>query len=159
MKRTTILHTFISVGIFIFFFLQTACDKAGLIRIDGVEFLGLEECWQFDFEEILIDDSLMYQDLLDFRSNTSECSNAELPAIDFAKRTLFGKKSEVTSCEVFYFRNVFADPENKEYIYEIIVSNSSAASCTQQTFSSMNWLSVPKMPENYTLRFDLKYEN
>ncbi len=81
------------------------------------------------------------------------CDTSELPQVDFMKYTLLGQYAS-GGCEVKFIREVIDNPESDEYLYSIIVRD--CGSCQKLRYD-MNWVLVPKLPENYTVRFSVEY--
>jgi len=98
-------------------------------------------------DEYVITNDSLYQNLLTL--GTVVCGNYTLPEIDFTTYTLLGKFT-VSDGEVKYYRReVIKDESNMKYIYTIYMkckNNSKAA-------ISMNWVLVPKLPDNYSVKF------
>ncbi len=133
-----------------------ACNKQQLIKVDGIETLEIDKCVIVTDDIVVIDDAESYLALTETAQASPQCNgiNPQFPSIDFAERTLIGKLTEVTGCSAIYFKEVYADPENDAYLYEITVTVESSDGC-ESTLQNMNWLSVPKLPEQYTVDFEV----
>ena len=81
------------------------------------------------------------------------CDSSDLPQVDFKKYTMLGQYAS-GGCEVKFIREVTNDEKTHEYLYTITVRDCGAC---QVHVSSMNWVLVPKLPENYTVRFELNH--
>ncbi len=72
--------------------------------------------------------------------------------IDFSKYTLLGKYAEGTACSIGFRREVTINSVDSKYIYAVTVYE--CGSCDVQTMS-MNWVLVPRLPENYSVVFEV----
>lgn len=79
-------------------------------------------------------------------------SGCQKPEIDFTQYTLLGRYA-YAQCTGSYFREVTKDTTNKRYNFTITVESCGSCNCLSQ---NMNWVLVPKLPENYTVRFTVK---
>jgi len=78
-------------------------------------------------------------------------SGCNQPEIDFTKYTLLGKYAW-TEAKGSYFRSVERDSANLEYDFTITVKTCGDCNCLSQ---NMNWVLVPKVPEDWTVDFKL----
>ncbi len=82
--------------------------------------------------------------------NSTTCSEAELPAIDFTRYSLLGRYAEGT-CSVFFTREVLKKETEKKITYK--VSTQECGFCERLNFS-MNWVLVPRIEDGYTVDFE-----
>ena len=87
---------------------------------------------------------------LDSLYEQANCSDTIRPAIDFNEHTLLGYFATGGGCEVQFIREVTADNSNKKYLYTVKVKE--CGWCDKLGYS-MNWVLVPKLPENWTVEF------
>lgn len=97
----------------------------------------------------VINDSTAYQSLGILPVNTPECMGMTFPEIDFNAQTLLGLYADGT-CYVGFDRIVNRDDDLKRYTYTVGVN--ACGTCESLRFS-MNWVLVPKLPEDYTVEF------
>lgn len=76
-------------------------------------------------------------------------SNCSEPEIDFEEHALLGMYA-FTANTGSYYREVVIDTANTQYIYTVTVSNCGNCNCLSE---NMNWVTVPKLPEDWTVRF------
>lgn len=69
--------------------------------------------------------------------------------IDFNQYTLLGKHAS-GGCQVVFERNVTKDDVQKKYFYRIKVHQ--CGTC-KKYMESMNWVLVPRIPDDYTVSF------
>ncbi len=74
--------------------------------------------------------------------------------IDFSQYTLLGKFAR-EGCNVTFERNVSKDAAQKKCFYNITVLQ--CGKC-ETNWESMNWVLVPKIPEDYTVEFVVDYK-
>ena len=134
--------------------MHTACNNNNLIKIEGTSTIFIDTCIHTIANELIIDDSNTYNSLLD----SSNCNNYQLPYIDFAEYSLIAKYTVGLGCTAFYKREVFADTETQQYIYQISADIDSI-NCGNDfvTHEHFNWLKVPKLPSNYAVTFEVVY--
>jgi hypothetical protein len=72
--------------------------------------------------------------------------------IDFNQYTVLGKFAG-GKCYVIFERNVFRDDTKKQVIYHIIVHQCGWCDLNN---TDMNWVLVPKIPDNYEVVFEVK---
>jgi len=99
--------------------------------------------------QYVINDSTAFQALGILPVNTPECMGMTLPEIDFNTQTLLGLYADGT-CNVGFDRIVLRDDDLKKYTYTVGVN--ACGMCESLRFS-MNWVLVPKLPEDYTVEF------
>lgn len=81
-------------------------------------------------------------------------SGASYGNIDFSQYTLLGKYAN-EACNVTFERDVSIDVAQKKYFYNITVLQ--CGKC-KTNWESMNWVLVPKIPEDYTVEFNVEYK-
>lgn len=72
--------------------------------------------------------------------------------IDFNQYTLLGKYAR-ENCKVTFDRNITKNDAQKKYLYNIKVHQ--CGTC-EINWESMNWVLVPKIPDDYTVSFNLE---
>lgn len=100
--------------------------------------------------ELTIDSEEDYQKLLQYKVSMPFCKNFSLPEIDFSQRILLGKFTTGTGCKVSFVRQVFIDELNAKFTY--VVGKVQEGAC-EKFVQSMNWISIPKPPQGYTIEF------
>lgn len=95
---------------------------------------------QIDYEEI---------ELIEW---IDTCKSKKLNPIDFTNYTLLGMFAR-GRCRVNFEREVISDSNNQKYIYTIKVNE--CGNC-ETNYEHMNWVLVPKLPDNWTVEFILK---
>ncbi len=103
-------------------------------------------------KEFIVTTEAEYQNLINYRSPFSKCTNFVLPPIDFSQKTLLGKYAS-GGCSVYFAKKVYKNDSNKKIIYVIDVIEQGA--CESMIFSS-NWILIPKIPSDYTVEFQVK---
>ena len=136
--------------------LCTQCSKTDLITIEGIETIDIIDCFEISETQLVINDAATYQTMLAQKVFSDPCSSYILPEVNFVEKTLLGKFTEALACDVFYERRVEADPDSESYIYRITVHLDGQC---QFSNTSMNWITVPKLPENYTVSFEVDYKS
>lgn len=104
-------------------------------------------------KEFVVNTEAEYQDLINYKSTSSRCTNFVLPAIDFSKKTLLGKYTSGGGCSIDFAKKVYKDDSNRKVKYVIDVIEQGA--CEKLGFSS-NWILIPKIPSNYIVEFQVK---
>ncbi len=100
--------------------------------------------------EYVIRDEAAFQALEILPVNSPDCvGSTALPEIDFNTYTLLGLYADGT-CAVTFDRYVIRDDAAMKYIYTIGVTD--CGNCDALIFG-MNWVLVPKLPENYSVEF------
>lgn len=74
-------------------------------------------------------------------------------AIDFTQYTLLGKYAS-GGCRVVFERNVTRNDSQKNVLYDITVHQ--CGDC-QIYHGEMNWVLIPKIPDDYTVTFVVEY--
>ena len=133
-----------------------ACNKNEYVSIEGIEVLDILYCYQILDEEMVINDSLSHT--IQFKQKVFDvpCLQYEIPTIDFSQKTLLGKSVHTTACNPTYSYDVLANASEKMYIYHIEVSKDEE--CID-TISHMHWITVPKLPEAYSVSFEVNVKN
>jgi len=86
--------------------------------------------------------------------SSKQCTSIDLPAIDFNASTLLGKYKTGSCGAKGFKRLLLVDDSNKTYTYEVQArSGLFPLSCSGPGLRDMNWIVVPKIPENYTVVF------
>lgn len=93
-------------------------------------------------------DSAYYYTFNDSTNEMISCS--DLPAIDFSSHSLLGIYT-TGFCEVKYIREVKSFENEKKYHYKVTVK--SCGTCKKEAYS-FNWVTVPKIPEGWTITFE-----
>lgn len=79
------------------------------------------------------------------------CDTAKLPVIDFSKYTLLGFTTVSSSCDELT-RSVTLDTLNKKFLYSLTIKTLNKF-CDQLGKQSLNWVLVPRLPDNYSVQF------
>lgn len=133
----------------------SSCKKDNFIIIEGVESISFE-CFEPIAEHQVINSYDEYSALLDeYRDYTQNCLTYFSPQIDFTEKTLLGQRITVTACNVSSISEVFADPDQKQYIYQLQVNLEGTC---EILFERVIWIVVPKLPDNYTVAFKANYD-
>lgn len=98
-------------------------------------------------EYIINDDSTFTQLFTDTISGQLKCT---LPVIDFNNYSLLGFFAD-GQCEVIFIREVSREEDDENYHYGLNVK--SCGTCKSYAYS-YNWVSVPKIPDNWTVTFE-----
>lgn len=75
-----------------------------------------------------------------------DCVGADLPKIDFSQRTIIGLYTAGGGCSIEFKRTVSRDDAAKKIVLSVVVL--SEGECEKMGMS-MNWVSVPVIPEDY----------
>lgn len=138
--------------------MAVSCRNKDYIVIEGWEVIDIAACMYFDNESYVIDDTTSYHALLNNGIiDTAVCAGYTLPPIDFSRKTLLGHHTSITGCDIFYERELLANPKDKTYTYSIQIK--SEKSCSEfAIIDHYNWIVVPKIPEAYSVNFEVKYD-
>ena len=149
--------------ILVFVFILASCEKKEICNDKEINTWIIEsdydmgKCFYFlDSSNYIIDNIKEYQSLVDkidstYIANTfSDCANYELYSIDFTNITLLALYAEGRGCSTAFQRDVQNDPVAKQYVYTITVFECGNCDITEV---SMNWVQVPKLPDNYSVEF------
>lgn len=108
-------------------------------------------------DNYVIKDSVAYASFqAEVKSSSISCDNAEFPEIDFSESTLLGLWADGGGCSINYYRSVGKLVDSKEYLYTVTVQE--CGFCEMYGFS-YNWVLVPKLPADYSVRFQVKSLN
>lgn len=144
--------------IFILSITLSACDKNDCYLPDdsnsGIIISSFEvtnKCVRLDEykDTYIIRTQQEYDSIKIKESSVDTCTEFKPNPIDFETHTLLGFQVGGT-CQVSYNRNVTEDIKNKKYIYSINVNE--CGDCKLFNFS-MNWVLVPKLPDDWTVEF------
>jgi hypothetical protein len=131
----------------IFMVLISACKKTTVDPGIIIKSIDLGSCsLNLATQEYVIDSDSAYKLLI----NTN-CTNSNLPAIDFNSYTLLGKYA-VGKCKVEFKRQVLIYDLTKEYLYTVFVFEKGV--CKKQAVS-MNWVLIPKIKSGYSVNFSI----
>ena len=131
----------------------SACND-GYINIEGVNPLSIDNCALFNENQYRIDDVADYNNLLEAMSTTPDCQPPYiLPDVDFAERTVLGYKTEIEACTITYSYEAKANPNDKKYLFTIKINKEIGCG---SLFVNMNWISVPKIPSDFMVEFQLE---
>jgi len=113
-------------------------------------------CFSFELipNEVVINDSVSYKVLENSMlvKTSPGCDTAHFAKIDFNKYTLIGKKVNLSLCDSVT-REIAVDTVHQKYIYSIRVKRHVGV-CAAVLKISMNWVLVPKLPDDYKVDFD-----
>jgi len=140
---------------------EQSCQNQDTIDgiIDTTYDLGM--CYQYMSDtSYVITDIVEFQSLRSkmdsfFLSKNSGCDTASLVAPNFEKQTLLGCFAQGTGCDASFHRTVLQDDTQHKYTYTIEVED--CGKCTYK-IPSMNWVLVPKLPQNYTVEFKIVHK-
>ncbi|MBN1156055.1 hypothetical protein JXA85_00420 [Candidatus Woesearchaeota archaeon] len=154
------MRTFLLLSI-ILAVLVSACNpytSMGQIPYENVD-EGFNRCirpWEMQENyqgEFVIDSQEEYEALLEYKATSSKCDDFELPPIDFSQKTLLGKYTSGTGCEIGFSGLVYKDDNENKVYYVIDVAEE--GNC-QALGISMNWALIPKVHEGYEVVFEVK---
>lgn len=75
------------------------------------------------------------------------------PEIDFSQKTFLGRSAGGGGCHVDFKKHVFRDDEDKTIQYVVSVIESGGC---DKGFGSGNWITIPKIPPEYRVTFDVE---
>jgi hypothetical protein len=143
--------------------LIAGCSKSNMEDITSeVEFPSLLMSVCFDKEISEGQDEFIFRTEEEFENYAESiklellgggCDTVSLPSIDFDNYTLIAKYTTGGGCEVERRRKVYQADENDSYIYEI--KERYKGGC-HMLIMNMNWAVVPRIPEGYTVEFEVK---
>jgi hypothetical protein len=81
-----------------------------------------------------------------------QCPYGSFPEIDFDRYTLLGKYAS-GKCKAKFFRQVLQDDAAKTVTFNILVKDRGLC---KSAAISWNWVLVPKIPEDYTITFNVE---
>jgi len=139
----------------------SGCQKSDSVLIEGVQEVNFpKRCFNISAIQLMINDSTSYvENILNQKIINDSCNNYQTPNIDFTEHTLLGQFTDVVGCKLSYKREVFANSEMQTYTYHITVTLIEPSSCETKQHTSMNWIILPKVPENYEVLFTTTYES
>jgi len=131
----------------------TGCEKdffCGEDKNKGIiiESIGFGCCCMNDFRDssFIIQSEAQLDSLFEYKT----CSDLQKPEIDFSEHTLLGYYVDGGGCDIQFIREVTVDESEQRYIYTVKVKE--CGWCAKLGYS-MNWVLVPKLPENWTVEF------
>ena len=137
---------------------DTCLDKevnTGIILSD----YDMGRCFYFlDSSSYVINNTKEYQYLVSQIDSTfitnimPDCGNYELYSIDFTNFTLLAQYADGRGCSTAFQRDVQNDVVNEQYVYKITIYECGDCDITEV---SMNWVKVPKLPDNYSVKFEI----
>ena len=107
-------------------------------------------------KQFIIDNDSSFQALLSKGKGSQsreQCKDEDFPKIDFSQNTLLGLYADGGGCSTGFERNVTKDEGNKVYQYTIKVNE--CGQCDKLRLD-MNWVLVPKLPQDYKVEFEVK---
>ncbi len=75
-----------------------------------------------------------------------------LPGINFSSQTILGLYT-TGSCKIKHLREVSKNENEQKYHYKVTVK--SCGTCNRESYS-YNWVSVPKLPEGWTVTVEVE---
>ena len=148
MKNTTTLILLLVFSISIISCNNRDCP--GEHEISGIIINSLDLCPpESSQDQFMISDSSTYKDL--YTDQSSGELNCELPAIDFSTTSLLGLLA-TGKCSVIYQRNVTRNEADKNYNFTVTVKD--CGNCKSLGIS-YNWVTVPAIPEGWTVSYDV----
>lgn len=102
-------------------------------------------------QELIINDDSTYQQLFKNIPITNSL-NCKQPTIDFSVLTLLGYRTFSGGCNHHVERDLFRDESNKRYNY--VVRIRSCGTCNGLLYATHNWVTVPKLPQGWTVSFE-----
>ncbi len=118
-------------------------------RMEEMQFTDMTEelsCVVDEHNEYVINSEEEYAELLNHKISAPQCTNFQLPPIDFSQHTLLGKYAFGGGCSVKFERKVYRDEANKRIIFFIKVNE--RGSC-EMIVGRMNWVLIRKIPSDY----------
>jgi len=140
---------------------EVSCENSDTIDGIIVQTYNLGVCYQYMQDTTyVINDIVNFQNLRSkmdslFLSENTACDTATLIAPNFEKYTLLACFAEGQGCDAAFKRTVLADETQHKYTYTIEVEE--CGNCSYK-IPSMNWVLVPKLPENYTVEFKITHK-
>lgn len=141
-------------------FLLAACSKeTEKIKLDVVFFELNSECFstlKLQQAEIVITSAVDYQLFQDTikRYFFPYCDTTNLPIIDFELDFFAGKFTQTSGCSATFNRNVFFQPDNASYDYDIEMIGEGTC---EMLISSFNCAIIPRQSaKEVVLRFNVK---
>ena len=142
------------------FYLQCKAQNLGVTKeSQNIVLLDLQEiqigCMDFKYfsDELIINSEEDYVNFLDYRAPHPDCSDYQLPGIDFSKKTLLGYKTVAGGCqEPEYTRTVSCNNKTKTCIYSISIKQNGLC---KKGWPSMNWIIVSKITNDFKVAFNV----
>jgi hypothetical protein len=106
-------------------------------------------------DEFVIRSQEEYTMLTQYLSTVPNCTDFTLSPIDFSEKTLLGMYTTGTGCTIEFERHVYRDDDAKTITYVITVIEE--GNC-EMLGMSMNWITIPTVPQEYAVVFDVKKE-
>lgn len=149
MKYFSLIILFLAVVV-------ASCEKelfCGDAKTEGiiVESISFGGCLNYFPDTIFIIES---EDELDTLYKYETCPGRINPEINFEAYTLLGQYADGGGCDITFNREVVADEPDKRYVYTVSVKE--CGLCEMMGYS-MNWVLVPKLPDNWTVKFKIDY--
>lgn len=140
--------------------LLVGCSKESeKIKLDAVFFELNSDCFssiKLQQAEVIITSTADYQTFQDTikRYFFPYCDTTNLPAIDFNHAFFAGKFTQTSGCSATFNRNVFFQPDNAIYDYDIEMIGEGTC---EMLISSFNCAIIPKQSDKeVVLRFNVK---
>lgn len=139
-----------------------SCDKVGSIIIisDQTEFLPMTyfgECYYgaiiSQLDEVVVRNEAEYAALADsmyMEKAGLNCSQSELPAINFNLYSLIGKKCSIGGCDAEFGKKIERYSTQKKIVYTL--SPSYIGYCSM-LIMDMNWALIPKIDDDFQVEF------
>ena len=122
--------------------------------IDFGNELGVLGTEMMQGKEFVMNSNAEYNKLLEFKPRymleDPKYQSFELPSIDFSKYTLIGFYADGSGCKTNFHKDVKLDKKSMKLTYLITVED---VGLCEPLHSSMNWILVSKLPENYSVEF------
>lgn len=155
------MKTTIGLLLFILFVVGCSCsneDDNGITELKVVYMESELECFSCInvhnyYCEYIINDEESFNSLDTIRYEGSGCDTVELPEINFNEKTLLGKYVGIVGfCDIDCKKKIEKIESAKKYVYTIEIDTAGMGHCG---YVRMNWALVPKLPEDYTVEFNL----
>ena len=104
-------------------------------------------------DNYVIEDSTEYAAIKSAFTQSQFCESADFPVVDFSEYTLLAQWADGGGCSINFYNAVADVSESKEYLFTTTVQE--CGFCEMYGFS-YNWVLVPKLPNDYTVRFQVK---
>lgn len=108
------------------------------------------------FDEVVIRDANAFAELVEIIRTKGICSSEDIPQIDFTKHTLLGKYVGGGGCHLALDNKVYEDSVNKTITY--LIKPKFSGSCMMYLYS-WNWMLVPRLEAEYTVKFQIENQN
>lgn len=79
--------------------------------------------------------------------------NCKVPEVDFENEMILGCFAQASGCEVLFHKEVQRIEPLRRYLFT--VTTQSCGNC-RSSFTSYNWVRVPRLPAGYTVEFLLR---